>query len=252
MLLLAFIKNDFELVVPLHFRVVVFLVLFYQLLQNALGDDSMGNASTIKIDRSKKTSQILSDHGSGKVFDHLDFLWQGLNSIFVDEMTQEGDFRFPEFTFGGVDFEIVLPETLENLSQVVQVLLVVPRGDSDVVNIFEAKWKACQNLVDVPLEGLAGISETELHNREFEQSKWSDYRGFLDVIGMNWDLMVGSGEIDFGKYLAAFQINSRVLNVWNRVAIRNCLSIKSPVIATRSPIAIFLGDEMKWARPWGL
>ena len=56
-----------------------------------------------------------------------------------------------------------------------------------------------QDLVDEALECLCGIAEAERHAQELEQTKWSNYRCFWDVLWLNWYLVVGADEVDFGE-----------------------------------------------------
>jgi hypothetical protein len=46
------------------------------------------------------------------------------------------------------------------------------------------------------------------------------------------------------------ELRSEIMEIWERIGIRRGDGIKSAIIATRAPAAIFLGNHMKMRGPW--
>ncbi|KFD61279.1 hypothetical protein M514_26527 [Trichuris suis] len=66
----------------------------------------------------------------------------------------------------------------------------------DIIDIGETEVEAGQNFVNEPLKYLSGISESESHEREFEQSKRRDDSRFWDVFSVDGDLSVCFYKVD--------------------------------------------------------
>lgn len=67
-----------------------------------------------------------------------------------------------------VDLESVLAQSDEEAVQVLSVDLRSWRGYQDVVNVYYYPWHSLHYPVHEPLEGLCGISQSEVHYREFK------------------------------------------------------------------------------------
>ncbi len=72
-------------------------------------------------------------------------------------MTQELDGGGGEHALLCVDDQARLAQPRENFSQMLQMLLLVPAGNDDVVQVAEDEGKACQDAVHHALEGVARI-----------------------------------------------------------------------------------------------
>jgi hypothetical protein len=71
-------------------------------------------------------------------------------------------------TFGGVEAEPVAVEEAEDLVEMTGVLLLVPAGHEDVVQVYEGEGQVLENLVHEPLKSHAGVFQPEWHPNEFE------------------------------------------------------------------------------------
>jgi hypothetical protein len=54
-----------------------------------------------------------------------------------------------------------------------------------------------QHLVHEALERLGGVTQAEGHVRELEKAKGGRDGGLLDVVRMDWGLIVSSHQVDF-------------------------------------------------------
>ena len=101
-----------------------------------------------------------------------------------------------------------------------------------------------QDLIDESLECLCGIAEAERHAQELEQTKWSNYRCFWDVLWLNWYLVVGADEVDFGEDVGAVEGNGEILYVWDGISVWDGGMVKRPIIPTWAPVSRFLGHHV--------
>jgi hypothetical protein len=123
--------------------------------------------------------------------------------------------------------------------------------DQNIVQVGKTEIQVFEDVVHETLEGLSGISQTEGHEGEFEQTERSGDSCLLDVIGMSWNLVVGPNPIDFGDGTAR-KVMGVILDVRDGVAVRNGAGVQSTVVSTRPPTVVFLGHEMECRRPWTL
>jgi hypothetical protein len=49
------------------------------------------------------------------------------------------------------------------------------------------------------LESVGGVAQAEGHEGELEKAKWSGDGRLLYIVGMDWDLVVGSHQSNFEK-----------------------------------------------------
>ena len=107
-------------------------------------------------------------------------------------MSEKINFAFTELTLVVVYAQGVLFEAFENHTQVTLMFLLIRRSDEDVVDVREREFENTESLVDVPLEGFPGVSQTVCHDQVLEQSEGGDDCGFLYVLWGNRCLLVSS------------------------------------------------------------
>jgi hypothetical protein len=66
----------------------------------------------------------------------------------------------------------------------------------------------------------------------------------LDVVGVDRNLVVSSDEINFGKGGAAGNAMGVILNVWDRIPVRDGASVQSSIISAGPPTVV-LGHKME-------
>jgi hypothetical protein len=85
----------------------------------------------------------------------------------------------------------------EEGAEVLVVLLRRTGEDKDIVYIGKTEIQVFKDLVHETLEGLGGVSEAEGHKSKLEKAKGCSNCSFLDVVGVDGDLVVSPNEVDF-------------------------------------------------------
>ena len=104
--------------------------------------------------------------------------------------------------------------------------------------------EATEDLVDEPLKGLGGISESKWHSKEFKYAEGRDIGRF------NRDLMVGSDQVYPGESSVASKSGGEVLNMWNGVSVRDGAAVQCAIVITRAPVSgCLLWNHVEWGEP---
>ena len=96
-----------------------------------------------------------------------------------------------------IDQEAIVTQSLQYLSKVQPVLLMIVAGNEQVINVTVTERKATQYFIDESLKCLRSISETEWHPEEPKRRRDSRLG---DVLGWYQYLMIRSDEIDIREY----------------------------------------------------
>jgi hypothetical protein len=86
-----------------------------------------------------------------------------------------------------------------------EVLVVLLRGtakNKDIINVSEAEIQVFKDVVHETLESLGSVPKAEGHERKFKQAERSSNSCFLDVFGMDGNLVVSSYQVNFGESCA--------------------------------------------------
>uniref|UniRef100_A0A8D9AT62 Uncharacterized protein n=1 Tax=Cacopsylla melanoneura TaxID=428564 RepID=A0A8D9AT62_9HEMI len=102
------------------------------------------------------------------------------------------------------------------------------------------------------LKRLSCIFQAEGKNYKFKQTEGCDHSGLANVFRSHGNVMERSNKVNFRKYFLTAKLRVEVLNVRDRVTIRNSDSIESPIIPTGTPVTFFLRYHVKWTRPVAL
>lgn len=78
----------------------------------------------------------------------------------------------------------------------------VLRKDKEVINKGENVRQVAEDIVDVSLQGLGGVTQSEWHEQEFEKTKGCNNGCFFNVFLMNWYLMECLDKVNFGEHFA--------------------------------------------------
>ena len=93
-------------------------------------------------------------------------------------------------------------------------------------------------------EVLHRVKEETGHEGKFKQAKRSSNGCLLNVVWMDWNLVVSPYEINVGKGSAASKTVGIVLYVWHWVPVRNGASIEGSIVSTWSPTGVLLRYEV--------
>jgi hypothetical protein len=93
----------------------------------------------------------------------------------------------------------------------------------------------------------SGDAWAEIHDRKIEKAKRSGDGGFLDMTGMDKNLVVCSNQIDLGEEKATRQLMTVVMGVTDWITVWNNLGVQRSVVSIGMPTVVLLGHDM-WCR----
>ena len=96
----------------------------------------------------------------------------------------------------------------------ISVLLFVLRHHHDVVDINENEVQSPENVIDVSLECLSCILESEWHSNVLVQSPRCCYGCLLYALWTDWNLVIGFFQIEDGKNLFSMYGEEEALDEW--------------------------------------
>lgn len=96
-------------------------------------------------------------------------------------------------------------QNLKDCLEVLQMLLMRCGEHDDVVHIASYEWNATKQVVHVALEGLRCIAESGWHADKLEKAERCSDGCFRNIIWSDWDLVVGTHQIDCGENRASMQ-----------------------------------------------
>ena len=124
----------------------------------------------------------------------------------------------------------------EHLSEMVVVLLWIQPSYQDVIKVGIAKGQAVEDMVNEPLEGLSCVPQTKGHLHKLEEAKGGGNCCLGDALGCYRDLVVSPDQVNFLKGHATMKVGGEILQMRDRVAVRDSSSVHSAVIPTWSPV----------------
>ena len=75
-------------------------------------------------------------------------------------VSQELEFESGEYTLRKADGETLEVEQLECLAEMVYMSVKIRTQNQYIINIHKTEWKVPKDLINHPLEGVSGISES--------------------------------------------------------------------------------------------
>lgn len=91
----------------------------------------------IKIYKTQKLRQTPDGGWPGELAHFSEFFRDGEDLTWVDKMSEEGNLRAAKVAFYWMNNQFLVLETLEHHLQMTQVLLPVPAGDKNIINIHK-------------------------------------------------------------------------------------------------------------------
>jgi hypothetical protein len=91
--------------------------------------------------------------------------------------------------------------------------------------------------------------QAEGHEWEFEEAEWSGYSGLLYVFRVDRDFVVGSHQANSGKGGTAEKLVGVVVDMADRVAVRDGSGVKRSVIAAWAKTVVFFGHDVQCRGP---
>ena len=121
-------------------------------------------------------------------------------------------------------------------------------SNQDVVQVDKKEIKPRQCGVHETLESLGRVFESERHPDKLKKTKRRDHCRFLDVVWMNWNLVVATDEVHFRENGLACQICSEVMDSRNRIAVILVGFIEPSKISARSITSPRFGNDVERGR----
>ena len=154
-----------------------------------------------------------------------------------------------KLTLVRVDYEAMFGEGGEKSTKILQVLLLTVTGHKYVIQVDKNSRKTWENGVHHALKGLCCILEAKWNTEELKEAKKGDDGCLWYVLSGHCYLVVTSLEVHLGENDLAGQIGREIMYEWHRIVVRGGDVVQPLVIPARSPTAILLLYQVKWARP---
>ena len=124
--------------------------------------------------------------------DGLDFIGRRTNFPTLDDVPEIFDLRLEVEGLGGLDKELVLLESFENLTQMLRVLVFCLAVDHDIVqvNYYEVACKIPENIVHHSLKSRGSVCQTEWHYHKFVVPIWGTKRRLLPIFFFDRDVVI--------------------------------------------------------------
>lgn len=119
--------------------------------------------------------------------------------MLVDVVSEEIQFSDAEEALVGVDNDAMCGETVENSSQVPEVLLGSGTGNEDIINVCVGEGDTSEDVVHKSLKRLCCVSQAEGHAHKLEQAEWCCDGRLGNVDRVYRDLIVCTYKVQFRK-----------------------------------------------------
>ena len=131
-----------------------------------------------------------------------------------------------------------------------EVLLAGGTSHQNIIHIVETAIEAVQHFIHKPLESVARVPEAEGHAVKLEEAERGGDGCLGNIVRFHRDLVVCTYKINLAEDSGTMEGCSEILNVRNRVAIRDGMRVQGTIIATGIPVTWGLfGDHVEWGRP---
>ena len=119
----------------------------------------------IEVDQTQEFPELALCGRSWEIADGLDFLWQGVDSMPVDQVSEEFKALHPKLALSWIDDDSILLQSLQDQPEVAE--------NKEVVDVCVAEVKPPKHLVNEPLESLCCISQSKGHSGKLRvQMEW--------------------------------------------------------------------------------
>ena len=126
--------------------------------------------SAIEIREAKKSTKFSDNLWFWEVKDGLDFVRHWTSSGCVDNIPEELNLGLTKYTLAWVNHSII-PKSVEEFSLVYHVSGLVRRCDEYIINVCIAVVQATNHFINIALESLCSIAQTETHEWELKKSE---------------------------------------------------------------------------------
>jgi hypothetical protein len=149
-------------------------------------------------------------------------------------MSKKGNFLQPKSTLAEFGIELMVPESLQNNSEMLRMLFFILEIDQDVINKDHDKLVQLQREYGVHqvYEMCRSIGEPKRHNQILIQPIHGGEGSLRDVFRADFDLMITRMKIDLGKDFSTGKLIEENVNAGERILVLDSGSIQRPVINT--------------------
>ena len=114
------------------------------------------------------------------------------NPVYTNKVSHVLNLRFEELTIRGLSVQLMLPQQVEYLSQMLLVFLNALGEHKDVIQVNEDKHivERKKNVVHQPLESSRSIYKTQTQHAPLEVTKWRTQSSLGHIVIRHTDLVV--------------------------------------------------------------
>jgi hypothetical protein len=164
----------------------------------------------------------------------LNLAWVNYNTLSGDDISQKGNFLQPESTLARFSIELIVPESLQNNSEMSSMLFFTLGIDQVVVNEYHDKLVQFRHEYRVHQvhEICRSIGESKQHNQIPIQPVPGGEGSLRNVFQADLDLMITRSKIDLGKDFTIDKLIKKNVDVRQCIFILDGDGIQRPVINT--------------------
>ena len=143
----------------------------------------------------------------------------------------------------------MLPQCLENLLDVVEVLFPTLAEDQDVIQVYHYKWVGewPQDAIHQPHEGCRSIRQPKRQNQPFKKALLRFEGSLPHIRGFDWYLVIFELQVDLAKIFHPLELVQKVINPWDWIPIPDKDLIKFPIVNTEPLVYVLVLYQHDWA-----
>ena len=174
-------------------------------------------------------------------------------------VAEEVDLSDAEDTLLSLDHHATERQSFEDLAEMIRMFCSGAAAHKDVIQVDEDARDTSEYGIHESLKCLSSILESKRHAKKFPKAKGCDDGCFADVLFCHWNLVVSSGQVNFGENSFVLQISIEIANVRDGIAVVYGGHIEVPEITTWSPataMGVICKDndhgeiDLRITRPW--
>ena len=167
-------------------------------MQRTCNGSCAPDKTVVVIEESQETTELLVIGRPREAFNVSDLVRKWAESFSGNLMTKEIDLLFIEFALFLIKDQTMVAKAAEKEAEVMIMLLSVCGEDKDVIQVAnDIVRQTLQCRVHKVLECLCCIMQSEGHAQILKEAKRHHHSG--NVLRCNWDLIVGTSQVDFAE-----------------------------------------------------
>ena len=183
------------------------------------------------------------------VMNDLDLVQIQMHPMLIQNVAQVLDPIHAKGAFFKICIHLVLPQSVQNLLNMLQVFLPTLFEEKDVIQIHHHKriGERSQYIIHQSHESYWSICQTKRHDQPFEKTFFGLESSLPYISIFYWDLVVARLQVSLVEKFGSLELVKKVINSWKQVPVPNCNFVQGPVINVELPSPIFILHKYNWA-----